>query len=75
MHDVELDASDFHVVTGVREHEGRVWLGSLEEPAVAWFDLWRAAWAVRGPACDGRSALVRDTRLRVLLLDRREGTT
>ena len=29
------DASAYHLVTGVREHEGRVWLGSLEEPAVA----------------------------------------
>jgi len=25
--------------TGVREHDGRVWLGSLEEPAVAVLDL------------------------------------
>jgi hypothetical protein len=25
----------YHMVTGVREHEGRVWMGSLEEPAVA----------------------------------------
>ena len=39
VHDCRLDASAFHMVTGVREHEGRVWLGSLEEPAVAWFDL------------------------------------
>ena len=29
----------YHMVTGVREHQGRVWLGSLEEPAVAFFDL------------------------------------
>jgi sugar lactone lactonase YvrE len=28
----------FHFVTGVREHHGRVWLGSLEEPAVAVLD-------------------------------------
>ena len=39
VHDIEHDASDYHVITGVREHQGRVWLGSLEEPAVAWFDL------------------------------------
>ncbi len=39
VHDVEHDASDYHVVTGVREHQGRVWYGSLVEPAVAWFDL------------------------------------
>lgn len=25
----------FHMVTGVREHEGRIWLGSLHEPAIA----------------------------------------
>ncbi|GAA2994358.1 SMP-30/gluconolactonase/LRE family protein [Actinokineospora diospyrosa] len=30
---------DFHMVTGVREHRGRVHLGSLEERAIAWFDL------------------------------------
>jgi hypothetical protein len=23
----------------VREHAGRVWLGSLDEPAIAFFDL------------------------------------
>lgn len=34
-----FDAGDFHFVTGVREHQGRVWLGSLEESAVAVFDL------------------------------------
>ncbi len=39
VHDVELDATDWHMATGVREHDGRVWLGSLVEPAVAWFDL------------------------------------
>jgi hypothetical protein len=37
--DHSFDAADFHFVTGVREHEGRVWLGSLEEPAVAVFEL------------------------------------
>jgi hypothetical protein len=37
--DVSIDTDDFHMVTGVREHEGRVWLGSLEEPAVAVVDL------------------------------------
>jgi sugar lactone lactonase YvrE len=39
VHDVSLDASGYHMATGVREHDGRVWLGSLEEPAVAVFDL------------------------------------
>ena len=29
----------FHMVTGVREHRGRVWLGSLVEPAVAVFEV------------------------------------
>jgi len=35
VHDLSADATDFHMVTGVREHGGQVWLGSLEEPAVA----------------------------------------
>lgn len=39
VHDYVLDPSGFHFVTGVREHRGRVWLGSLEQPAVAVFDL------------------------------------
>lgn len=39
VHDVVIETSDFHMVTGVREHHGRVWLGSLREAAVAWFDL------------------------------------
>ena len=33
------DLARYHVVTGVREHDGRVWMGSLEEPAVAVLDL------------------------------------
>ena len=39
VHDRCLDASSFHMATGVREHHGRVWLGSLVEPAVAVFEL------------------------------------
>lgn len=43
VHDLEVDprdhGADFHMVTGVREHEGRVWVGSLEEPAIAVLDL------------------------------------
>jgi sugar lactone lactonase YvrE len=39
VHDISCDATGYHMVTGVREHAGRVWLGSLAEPAVAWFDL------------------------------------
>jgi hypothetical protein len=39
VHDCVLSADDYHMATGVREREGRVWLGSLVEPAVAWFDV------------------------------------
>jgi sugar lactone lactonase YvrE len=39
VHDVDLDDPGYHMVTGVREHEGRVWMGSLHEPAVAVHDL------------------------------------
>jgi Strictosidine synthase len=35
VHDLDRPAAEYHMVTGVREHEGRVWLGSLHEPAVA----------------------------------------
>ncbi len=39
VHDVDLGEAvvggRYHMVTGVREHDGRVWLGSLHEPAVA----------------------------------------
>ena len=39
VHDHDVPASvtrdTYHMVTGVREHDGRVWMGSLEEPAVA----------------------------------------
>lgn len=38
-HDIHGDASDFHMVTGVREHHGRVWLGSLETEVVGVLDL------------------------------------
>jgi sugar lactone lactonase YvrE len=39
VHDLRPDPTDYHFVTGVREHHGRVWLGSLEEPAIAVLDL------------------------------------
>lgn len=39
VHDRSLDASSFHMATGVRERAGRVWLGSLVEPAVAVFEV------------------------------------
>ena len=35
VHDLDVQGSAYHMVTGVREHDGRVWLGSLHEPAVA----------------------------------------
>ena len=35
VHDLDLDASTYHMVTGVREVDGTLWLGSLNEPAVA----------------------------------------
>lgn len=35
VHDLGADPTDYHMVTGVREHEGRVWLGSLHESAIA----------------------------------------
>ncbi len=43
VHDIDVDAAQhgasYHMVTGVREHEGRVWMGSLHEAAVAVWDL------------------------------------
>jgi sugar lactone lactonase YvrE len=39
VHDVDADATEYHMVTGVREHHGRVWMGSLVEPAIAVADV------------------------------------
>jgi sugar lactone lactonase YvrE len=43
VHDLQPGDSEhhgsYHLVTGVREHEGRVWLGSLLEPAIAVLSL------------------------------------
>lgn len=39
VHDVDIKDDRFHMVTGVREHNGQVWMGSLREPAVAVFTL------------------------------------
>ena len=39
VHDCDVRHDGYHMVTGVREHDGRVWLGSLEEPAVAVLNL------------------------------------
>ena len=33
VHDVDVSTDRYHMVTGVREHDGRVWLGSLHESA------------------------------------------
>lgn len=39
VHDLSLDPSSFHMVTGVGERDGVVWLSSLQGSAVAWFSL------------------------------------
>ncbi|NPD06309.1 SMP-30/gluconolactonase/LRE family protein [Nocardioides sp. zg-1308] len=43
VHDLDLappgHGPGYHMVTGVREHDGRVWMGSLHEPSVAVHDL------------------------------------
>ncbi len=39
VHEVDLDPDDFHMATGVREHDGALWIGSLVEPAVATVQL------------------------------------
>ncbi len=38
VHDLDVDTPDYHMVTGVREHDGRVWVGSLHESAIAVLD-------------------------------------
>jgi sugar lactone lactonase YvrE len=43
VHDIDVrpaeHGADYHAVTGVREHDGRLWLGSVFEPAVAVYEL------------------------------------
>lgn len=39
VHDLQGPGDRFHLVTGVRERSGRVYLGSLVEPSIAVFDL------------------------------------
>jgi len=43
MHDIDVRPEEhgaaYHMVTGVREHDGQVWMGSLHEPAVAVYEL------------------------------------
>jgi sugar lactone lactonase YvrE len=43
VHDIDADAGSYHMVTGVREHQGEVWLASLHEPALAVVSLAGAA--------------------------------
>lgn len=43
VHDIDAHATDFHMVTGVREHHGEVWLGSLHESALAVLSVTRGA--------------------------------
>jgi hypothetical protein len=35
MHNLQASGERFHYVTGVREHAGQLYLGSLVEPGVA----------------------------------------
>jgi sugar lactone lactonase YvrE len=43
VHDIDIRPAEhgasYHMVTGVREHDGRLWMGSLHEPAIAAYDL------------------------------------
>ncbi len=39
VHDLQGTGERYHMVTGMREHKGRLYLGSLTEWAVAWFEL------------------------------------
>ena len=39
VHDIDADPEEFHMATGVREHDGQVWLASLHEPALAVLSL------------------------------------
>lgn len=39
VHDFQRSDPSFHLVTGVREQDGRVYMGSIVAAAVAWFDL------------------------------------
>jgi hypothetical protein len=35
VHNLQASGKDFHYVTGVREYDGRLYLGSLVEPGIA----------------------------------------
>ena len=43
VHDLEFDSTSWHLATGVREHQGKVWLGSLVQPAIAVGDVPRGS--------------------------------
>jgi hypothetical protein len=43
VHDLQGPGDRFHFVTGMREHQGKLYLGSLVERAVAVLDLTSAA--------------------------------
>lgn len=49
VHDLDLPPVGFHMVTGVREHHGRVWLSSLHEAALAVVDPTREVGACHRP--------------------------
>jgi hypothetical protein len=39
VHNLQASGERFHYVTGVREHDGKLYLGSLVDPGVARVDL------------------------------------
>jgi hypothetical protein len=39
VHNLQASGERFHYVTGVREHAGKLYLGSLVDPGVARVDL------------------------------------
>jgi len=39
VHLLDGDTADYHYVTGVRERDGIVWIGSINEEALGWFQL------------------------------------
>jgi sugar lactone lactonase YvrE len=39
VHDLRWNGEPYHMVTGVREHQGRIYMGSLGEEAILAFDL------------------------------------
>jgi hypothetical protein len=39
VHDLQTSAPGYHMVTGVRQHDGKLYLGSLRERGIAVIDL------------------------------------